>query len=340
MEVENTNVEETTTESTSTTTPETESEVTQTTAAETGAEGTTDAKAAANAVDASISGVVAKDATQVANAFKPNFSFKVKDKEHQIDDFLKSAIKDAETEKKVKELYEKAYGLDEVKAHRQKIQEQLQAIEPKYQSVEKSLQALGSFVQKKDYRSFFEALQIPKDDILRYAVEELKFRELPPEQKAAIENQRQQEQQFMMANEYNQKLQNDMEALVMKQAQFELQQEISKPEISAAAQAFDARVGQPGAFMAQVIQRGSYYEKVHGQSKTAKELIDEVSMIAGLSPQGMPAGNQTAPQGNATAPQPKPVIKSFNGSNASSPVKKVFSSIDEIRKHRQNMANA
>jgi len=340
MEVENTEVGTAGTETEVESSVETTStETTQNTGAATGTStGEKSPEKTNTGVDASISDVVNKQ-EQVVNAFKPNFSFKVKDKEHQIDDFLKSVIKDPETEKKVKELYEKAYGLDEVKAHRQKLQEQLQTIEPKYQTVEKSLQALGSFVQKKDYRSFFEALQIPKDDILRYAVEELKFRELPPEQKAAIEAQRQQEQQLMLANEQSMKLQSDMQALVMKQAEFELQQELSRPDISPAIQTFDARVGKPGAFMAEVIRRGAYYETVLKQAKTAKELVDEVSMLIGATQTGDQGVGQTAPQGNAS-PQQKPVIKSFNGSNASSPVKKVFSSIDEIRKHRQNMANA
>jgi len=293
-------------------------------------------ESATSAVDTAGSNEAAK-AASIAK-YTPNFAFKVKDKEHQFDDFVKAAIRDADTEKKARELYEKAYGLDEVKAHRQKLQEDLGSLQPKYQAVEKSLQALGGYVQKKDYRSFFEALQIPKDDIIRYAVEELKFREMPPEQKAELEARRQQEQQFALIHEQNQTYAQQMQELVVKQADFELTQELSKPEISSLAQAYDARVGKPGAFKSEVIRRGAYYESVAQRNVSAGELVKEIAMLMGGNPG---ASNGTLPQGNAVAAhQPKPVIKSFQGSSGSSPVKKVFSSIDEIRKHRQNMADA
>lgn len=290
----------------------------------------------ASAMD-SAGAIEAAKAASIAK-YTPNYAFKVKDKEHQFDDFIKASIRDADTEKKARELYEKAYGLDEVKAHRQKLQEELGLIQPKFKDVEQSLKALGGFVQKKDYRSFFEALQIPKDDVIRYAVEELKFREMPPEQKAELENRRLQEQQFAQIQEQNQTYAQQMQDLVMRQAEFELSNEISKPEISTLAQAYDARVGKPGAFKAEVIRRGAYYETVMQKNVPASELVKEIAMLMGGNP-GAPNG--TLSQGNAVAAQqPKPVIKSFQGSSGSSPVKKVFSSIDEIRKHRQNMADA
>lgn len=333
--------ESTGTESTGTSTESTQVDSSVDTGASAPAESSTSTSGQETAGSTEAASIEAAKQASIAK-YTPNFAFKVKDKEHQFDDFIKSAIRDADTEKKARELYEKAFGLDEVKAHRQKLQEDLGAIQPKYQAVEKSLQALGSYVQKKDYRSFFEALQIPKEDVIRYAVEELKFRELPPEQKAELESRRQQEQQFALIQEQNQTYAQQMQALVQKQAEFELSQEISKPEISQLAQGYDARVGKPGAFKAEVIRRGAYYETVMQKNVSANELVNEVAMLIGGLPQGAPgsAGGMLS-QGNAVAAQvTKPTIKSFQGSTGASPVKKVFSSIDEIRKHRQNMADA
>lgn len=330
---------EQTTESTATESTATESTAVESTpAVETSAAdtGTSQETTDSNAIDAA-SIEAAKKAS--IEKYTPNYAFKVKDKEHQFDDFVKAAIRDADTEKKARELYEKAYGLDEVKSHRQKLQEELGTIQPKYQAVEKSLQALGGFVQKKDYRSFFEALQIPKEDVIRYAVEELKFRDLPPEQKAELESRRQQEQQFALIQEQNQTYAQQMQDLVMRQAEFELTSEISKPEISQLAQSYDARVGQPGAFKAEVIRRGAYYETVMQQNVPASQLVKEVATLIGVVPQGLPATG--TPQGNAVAAhEKKPTIKSFQGSSGSAPVKKVFTSIDDIRKHYQNQAEA
>ncbi len=327
-------------ESTGGATEATESQSTETTASEavdqtSGAQSAKEETGGASNVAGENTSKTDEVAAEAAK-YNPNFAFKVKDKEHQFDDFIKAAIRDAETEKKARELYEKAYGLDEVKAHRQSLQEKLSEISPKYETVEKSLKALGSFVQKKDYRSFFDALQIPKQDIIRYAVEELKYQELPPEQRAAIEEQRQREQQFALAQESNQTLQQQIQTLHVKQAEFELSTELSRPEVSSAAQAFDARVGKPGAFKSEVIRRGAYYEGVLQQNVSAKQIVDEMIGIAGVAPQASPAGAQSATQAQA----PKPVIKNFNGSSTSTPTKKVFTSIDEIRKHRQNMADA
>ena len=49
---------------------------------------------------------VQADSTETA--YNPNYKFSVMDKEHEIDEWLRPVIKDAEMEKKVKDLYTKA----------------------------------------------------------------------------------------------------------------------------------------------------------------------------------------------------------------------------------------
>jgi hypothetical protein len=69
---------------------------------------------------------------------------------------------------------------------------------------------LGAYVKKGDFRTFFQALNIPKDKIIQYAIEELKYQELSPEQRQQVDLQRQQQTEFEMAQTQNQTLQTQM----------------------------------------------------------------------------------------------------------------------------------
>jgi hypothetical protein len=107
----------------------------------------------------------------VPNAYKPNFKFKALGKEMEIDKFLHDAIKDAESEKKIRELYEKAHGLDYIKPMRDRLQEENQALVQEKQGMDYQLKALSHFVQTDNMGAFFQALKIPEDKVLKYALE-------------------------------------------------------------------------------------------------------------------------------------------------------------------------
>jgi hypothetical protein len=205
--------------------------------------------------------------------------------------------------------------------------------------VEKSLTHLSKYVQKKDYASFFESLQIPKEDIVKWTINELKYEQLPLEQKQAIEQQRnlaRTQEQFETQQETHQR---QMQEFAQQQLQFEL----SKPDVQTAMQTFDQRAGRPGAFQQEVINRGAYYEQVHGKTVPASLLVKE--LLAFVSPSGQQAVPQVDPQGQQLTPsqgvqtqEAKPTIKVFQSGGNSSPVKKQVNSIDDLRKLRSEMA--
>lgn len=277
---------------------------------------------------------------QAAPAYAPNFKFKVKDKELEFDDFVKPIIKTKDVEQKLKDLYEKAHGLEEVKAARETFKTQAEEWKGKFTTVEQSLQTLGGYVKKGDFRTFFQALNIPKEKIIQYAIEELKYQELPPEQKAAIDAQREREIALEQTGSQNQQLQQQMAQLVQQQATFELTQELAKPDVASAMTAYDTRLGQAGAFKAEVIRRGQYYEAVHKISPPASQLVQEILNLIGVqaqAQQGTQASSTETPSQVVHNQQQKPVISSFAGSGAKSPTRKVPSSIDDLRKMRQNL---
>jgi hypothetical protein len=277
---------------------------------------------------------------KAAQSYTPNFKFKVKDKELEFDDFLKPTIKTKDLETKARELYEKAHGLDEVKAARETFKTQVEEWKGKYATVESSLQTLGTYVKKGDFRTFFQALNIPKEKIIQYAIEELKYQELPPEQRDAIEQQRRQETEFEMAQSQNQQLQSQIGQLVQQQATFELNQALATQDVSHAISAYDTRAGQAGAFKAEVIRRGQYYEAVHKISPPASQLVSEVLNLIGVqaqTQQGSTAPSTNSPSQVVHSQQQKPVISSFEGGGSKSPTRKVPSSIDDLRQMRQNL---
>lgn len=274
-------------------------------------------------------------------AWAPNFKFKVKDKELEFDDFVKPIIKTKDLETKFRDLYEKAHGLDEVKTSRETFKQQVEEWKGKYSQVEQSLQTLGSYVKKGDFRTFFQLLNIPKDQIVKYAIDELKYQELPPEQRAAIDQQRQQQTEFEMAQTQNQTLQQQMAQLVQQQTTFELNQALAAPDVVQAMTAYDTRLGKPGSFKAEIIRRGQYYEAVHKISPPASQLVEEVLALIGVqaqAQQGTQASSQEQSGQTVQNQQQKPVISNFaGGGGAKSPTRKVPNSIEDLRKMRQQL---
>jgi hypothetical protein len=274
--------------------------------------------------------------------WKPNFKFKVKDKELEFDDTLKGLIKSKDLETKMRELHEKAYGLDDVKAGRDTLKTQLAEKSQQFEQVSTSLKALGSLVQRKDYDSFFQALKIPKQEIINYAIQELKYAELPADQKAAIDQQRRQQQELFQVQNQNQTYQQQLAELTVKQTNFEMDQAISSPEVKAIADSFDARVGKPGAFKLEMIKRGQFYENVHQVSPPASQLAAELISLIGSQTPAQPGviqnsqGTQSQQAQVVQNQAQKPVIPSFAGGSSTKAVtKKVPTSVEDLRKLRQ-----
>lgn len=277
-------------------------------------------------------------------AYTPNFKFKVKDKELDFEDWAKNSIKDPETEKRIRELHEKAYGLDEVKNHRETIQTQYKELATKHQRLEGSVNVLGQLAKQKRYGEFFQALGIPENDVLGYAVDVLKYRELPPEQKRAIEEQRMREQQLAALEAQTQEQHTQMQTLAQQYKANEMNFVMSRPDISQVAQNYDARVGKPGAFQRAVIERGAYHEMMNQTSISAEQAVNEVIQLIGgtaamQAPNPVQMSNTSATQGGILKQEQKPTIPAFAGQSGKSPAKKVFTRIEDIRKHAQQRAD-
>lgn len=282
-------------------------------------------------------------------AYTPNLKFKVVDKEHEIDPLFAQVIKDADTEKKVRELHEKAYGIEWVKQDRERAKEERNQYKQAYEEHEKNIGYLSGLLTKKDFDTFAEQVKISEDDWLRHALKIVERRQNPQLQQQ-YQQQRQYEAQLQQQQAQAQHWEQNYSQVAVQAKEFELTNVLSRPEVTSAAQAFDQRFGE-GAFKAEVVKRGQYHWYTSKRDVPAEQAVNEVlALIGAAQPQQQqqavaPVQGQTqqpqvmSPQAVAQAQAQKPVIPNIQG-RGTSPAKKVPQSLDDLRKMAKEMEAA
>lgn len=271
--------------------------------------------------------------------FTPNYKYKVGDDEHEIEEMYRSLMKDAETEKKIREMHEKARGLDWQKPKYEKLKTEHQEVSTKYQNLDRSLQTLSKFVQNDDLGSFFEGVNIPKQKVFEYVKKELEKMEASPEQRAIIEQQETERKKLFNLQQENEELRSRYSSESTQARVMELDTALSRPEVTSIASQFDAKMGS-GAFKREVINRGILAFQTQGIEIPVLQAVSEA--VAQWSPlfaqaQQTPAGEQSpespAPQAFG---QPKPVMPNLGG-RSTSPLKSGPRSIADLKKISQQI---
>lgn len=281
-------------------------------------------EAAAGSPEASLTG------SSEAPAYEPNLSFKVYDQEKKFDDWVKPLITSPEMEKKVRELYEKAHGLDFVKPKLERTREELTQVSEAKTRYDGIVQTLSTHVKNEDFDSFFKDTGIPEAMIFRWVANKLKYSELPPEEKRAYDERMElRRKNATLERDYGQATQKVSQAETQK-LEFELNAELSKPEINATMREYDQRMGHVGAFREQIAIQAYANEIATGQRVTASQAVANLLTLMGKTPGSQPAVSAPPSQGGVIQPQEKPVIPNFRG-RSGSPVKKVPSSMEEFK---------
>lgn len=280
-------------------------------------------------------------ATTPAELFTPNLKFKVKDKEHEIPAYLKDSIKDAKTEKEIREVFEKAYGLDGVKEDRASLKKERDQFQTSTRNYESMVAGLRADFQRNDMDTFFQKLNIPIERVLQYALQKAQYYDLPPEQRAQIDNKRASDLRVMelesKTQDYQQRIQSDSVAAKQSQLEFTM----TRPEISSVEKSFDAQAGKPGAFRQMVINHGELtYARSNGQiDLTPQQAVEQVMELYGVKAgTTAPAATTAATAASATpaaapaAPRATPtVIPNIQG-RSTSPLPAKPRSIADIQK--------
>lgn len=273
----------------------------------------------------------------VVTPYAPSFKYKVYDQEKEFHKAFHPIIKDMETEKLVRELYEKADGLDTVKPRFQKVRDEYNTLKEEYGGMQKQIEHLGTMIRKGDLDSFFDAIDLNTNKVFKWVLDKLNYQNLPPEQKAALDQQKMAQQQATQYQEQNEMLQKNYQQALAQARTFELDTALLSPEVKPIADVYDARLGQPGAFRAEVVKAGILAHQATGTdipvSEAVSQVLGTVSRLGlqqtGMGTEATVATNPGVQQTQA-APAKPPVIPNVSG-KGNSPAKRVVKSIADLR---------
>lgn len=291
-------------------------------------------------------------------AFKPNTVFKagvynkdtkqLEQKEFTIDDKFKSLMTDPESEKLVRELHEKAYGLDSVKERfnetrnfaQQVVSEnsEIKASINKVKSVYNNAVKTGNWHKLDD---FFALLDIPQENVLQYALAKVKLAEMAPEQRQAFESNMASERRAEQLQQERDNTTQQNATLAQQNKAMQVDFVLAKPEVASLATEFDKRAGKPGAFKEAVAREGSMAWTLDKTDLPAGEAVERViknyglSGIAGAAPQtqgaASPGNGAAAPKVVKRTTQTIPNVQS----RSASPLPSKPKTMEELLKYRK-----
>lgn len=276
--------------------------------------------------------------------YTPNFKFNVLDKQHEIPKEFQALIKDKDSEKMVREVFEKAYGLESVKAKASEVRTERDNLATENHSIKQSLDSVraiyqgavssGNFLKLDD---FFARLKIPEQHIMQYALAKVQFSNLPPDQqqmiKGNLDAEKRAEEVGSQANQHMTDAQQARAELIRVQLEYTM----AKPDVKSIADQFDAQTGRSGAFRQQVINVANLHflqRKVDLTPEQATQIvIQELGLKAPVAPAAPAATVVTPPQ---APPAGKVIVRETKTlpniqGRSSSPLKKSPRSVDDLR---------
>ncbi len=253
-----------------------------------------------------------------------------------MDEWVRASIKDAETEKKAKEIWEKAHGLDIIKPRMNEFRDKARNYE--HQLAEKTARENRlSQLAESDLNSFFKETKLSKEKIFQWTMDQLNYEQLPQDQRHAIEGQRAAEERAQQSELKYQQAEQYFQQQQVHARTVELSSVLVKPEVNVVAENFDARGlkdrnGNPITFQSEVIRRGQLHFHTSGEDISAEQAVSEVLAIYGLQANQAPQAPVGAPQApRATNPAKPPVIPAVNG-KATSPTDRAVKSVADLEK--------
>lgn len=275
-------------------------------------------------------------------AYTPNYKFKVLDQEKEFDDWIRQAV-NKDNEAKIRELYEKAHGLDHVKSQREQERQTREKTEKEFNEFYSGVQEIVG-LKEKDLTRFFKEVNLPRHKVAQWLLEQAKLEELPEETKRVYS-----EREALRLREEN--LQRELEiaqaesvSQAVQARQRELQGVMASDEVKGIAEAFDKRVGKANAFMDAVIRHGKAEWEASGGKRdlTPAEAVKEVLSFYGLSAQAAsPAATPNEPATKKVVTAAKPTVLPNVGTGSSSPTgAKRPKSTDDLRALYKELAKS
>lgn len=292
---------------------------------------------------------VAGAAPGVTSPYTPDFKYKASGKEMEIPEKFRALITDKESEEEVKKLFGQAGTLDEVKTDNANLKKTLVDREGALGQYQGGIEKLRGMVRKGDFDSWFKALNVPEEKIFQWVLDKVHYNQLPQDQRAQIDRQRELVNETEQAKTQVRQVSAREMQLATEMKGMQLEQTLGKADVKSMAEAFDARVGRPGAFKDSVIEHGKSVWALSNYTVdlTPEQAVQDFVKKYGITPSSgiptpaagavgqvpnTPAAPAAAPSANAAPPVK--VIPNVNGRGAASPVKSKPRNLEDLKRLR------
>lgn len=271
--------------------------------------------------------------------YKANLTYEVSKQKKQFDEVFKEVIKNEAQEKKLRELYEKADGLEIVKQSRDSFKKRFDEHQQQWEPVQKDLQTLGKFMQANDFDSVFGMLKIDQQKVVDWVAQKIQYNQMSPEERARVDALREVRGQNYKKESEVEILRGELEQKEVQHLTFQLDMLRETQKFADAAAAFDERLGAPGSFEAKLFEVGEYLTlRNRGQTVPPRQVLDYMIKEYGLEGQAPTPGAPPQSRTVATPPVEKPTVPNIKGSKTATPVKRQFRSIDELKQYQQELS--
>jgi hypothetical protein len=264
---------------------------------------------------------------------------------------FKELMKDAESEKEVLEVLEKAFGIEAIKGERAHVKKELGETRVQLKTMQDGVQELRTIYQRGDINMFLQKLAIPRERMLQWALDEVTYTQLPPEQQRVHDERILAQRQAYEAEKRASMTQNQSSEQIRQATSLLLDAGLARPDNKSFADLYDSQVGKPGSFRDEVIATGnSAWNESNGQVVLTPEQAIERT-LAKWKPflskaQATPATQAPAnPAAQSAQPGTQPAVAHKPGSTlpnlqgrSQSPVKSSAPrSIEDLKKLRSQM---
>lgn len=271
-------------------------------------------------------------------AYAPNFKFKYSKfgenspVEAEFDEKVKALVKDAETEKVIRDLYEKGFGIEHMyKPRHEKMKTELstyqEAYNKQFMPLVQELRELSQAIATDDINTVCQKLNVPKEKLYKMVADDLKYQDMTPEQRSEVDRFRDSQRKAARGDSTVSQYQGQLARQSVQIRTLELDMALSNPDIAKMAQAVDSKRGA-GTFRNQIIREGILHAAQTQQDLPVGEALKRVVQFFGPEAEAAPTQAAAAPA--TAAPAKKPVLPSFSG-RSGSPTRKVPSSLEDLK---------
>lgn len=301
-------------------------------------------------------------------AFEPDFKFRANQQDMEIPEEFRAHIKDVESQKKIKDIFEKYHGFDTQKtkvstleAEANKYRGDYEKIVSNFQGIQQSFEHAVQSGNMHNLDMVFQKLGLTEDVLMSWAGEKAKLAALEPAQREAILKANKLERDVYERTQYQNSLmtENQQKDLQIRQMQYD--SAMSSPQIQSFASELDTKFGMNGFFGEEVKRAGEMAWALEKKVLSVPEAMQVVITkygLKGVAPatpasagQGQPGGQgqangQQGGAGNVDAQGRKiirrdtKVIPNVGSAGGASPVGAgKAKNLDEVRKRYQELVS-